>query len=66
MPEVGSLEGIERHLRIARDLADDAGETKLSYFIGMAIVEAKATGLERRANEREVAGLEYQKALGIH
>jgi hypothetical protein len=62
MPEVVPLEGIERHLKIARDLADTAGETKLSYFIDLAILETKAVGMERKANEEEAASLKHQWA----
>ena len=42
MPKIEPLEMIELHLKTARGLADSVGETKLSYFIDMAILEAAA------------------------
>ena len=62
MPQVVFLAGIERHLKIARDSAAVVGETKLAYFIDLAILEAKAVGIERKANEDEEVILQYPKA----
>ena len=58
MPNVESLESIEKHLSGCRDLSSSIGENILAYMIDMAIVEAR----ERAARDREDSQVHWAHA----